>query len=725
MSSRLRTRAGPSDRLGSLAGAFAALAALGPLSAPLCGQQWTRLSAPFGEGAVGSISQNAALTCEWHRGRVLLWAGDRRLYDWDGSLWRHIQTVDVPRTLGTMLYDPVNARTLYADGAPPYARVRAWDGHGWQQIAAGPQVLGWCYDLLRTRVVALGYGSGVPQTWELNGNLWTQRTTVNTPPFGYLAFDVSRARTVLLGSPASGGVPQETWEYDGNDWSMVQSVNGSAGDLAPLVFDLAHSELLAVGNGIIRAWNGVTWTQRASNLATGRAPQVAYDAGSGRVLWMPETYPDRGLRTEFQLFAWNGSSVQMVADAPFPTPGIGASMVTDAGRGRVILFGGGTNNASINRNEVFEWDGSHWLDRTPATMPPVRGTSSLVHDPVLGRVLMFGGATYAPNGSQTAQFGDLWSWDGTAWTLLAPSGPPPRAGALLANDTQGHTLLLGGFAGTTGFNDLWQWNGTIWSPGPPPPAPAASTLQRVAFDAARGRLVLFRLRLTLATSQPIDILEFDGVSWQFRQTVQLACGTYAAATFDPVRNVCVYGDPGAHLEWNGTTASLPVTTGVLFNDAYYNNDGLFAYDLPAQRLLYYDGQELWGLSRGVYTVSDRGPGCTGGLGTQLTARGEPAPGHGEFAIDVLRCGAGAPFLLGLSYQNGAQAIGSTCTLYLAGTAHSLVGSADPLGNATVQLPVPFSFALRGFAFTAQAASIDPQSLLGFRLSSGLRVTIGD
>lgn len=695
-------------------------------SVPVRGQVWTRLSAPFSDG-IGGLTP--VLAYDWQRQRLLLWAGDRRMFDWDGPGWRHIHTANANRGFGAMLYDVGNSRMLYVYGTPPLARVQAWDGNSWQLLTGPntPLVTSWTYDAVRGLCVAIVDDNRVARTWELTGTIWSQRTTLNMPPFGAVAFDAGRGRTVLLGSSASGGVPQETWEYDGNDWTMLQSVNGAAADLVSLVYDFARSEVLAVGNGQIRAWNGTTWTQRAANLLTGRSPQVTWDAGSSRVLWMPWT--ELGTRWGFQLFAWNGSSVQMVADAPFPTPSIGGGMVSDVGRGRVVMFGGGNHsNASINRNEVFEWDGRRWLDCTPAVMPPMRASNSLAYDLAAGRVLMFGGATLAANGSQTALFADLWSWDGTAWTMLAAAGPPARARALLVHDGgRNRLLVIGGFVGTTALNDLWEWDGAVWSQGSSPPVPTAGTVaERAAYDLLRSRLVLFRLRLNpFSSTQPVEIFEFDGTTWLFRQTVQIGCGNHVAATYDIARAVTVFGDQNAHLEWNGTGAAVPPTTGFQSGDRYFNSDGQFVYELSSRRLLAYDGQELWALSSGPGSVTDLGPGCGAGAATQLTARGEPAPGHGEFAIDVLRCGSSAPFLLGFSFLSGVRPLGSGCSLYLVGGGDSLAGSADPAGNASVALPVPFHFALRGLAFSAQAASLDPQSPTGFRLSSGLRVTIGD
>ena len=103
----------------------------------------------------------------------------------------------------------------------------------------------------------------------------------------------------------------------------------------------------------------------------------------------------------------------------------------------------------------------------------------MAYDDARHRVLLFGG-----NGATT--LGDLWSWDGTRWTRLSTSGPPPRDDAVLVFDSWRQRLVLfGGRSGQTLLADTWEWDGTSWSQkgGAGPEA----RLHAVgAFDAERG-----------------------------------------------------------------------------------------------------------------------------------------------------------------------------------------------------------------------------------------------
>ena len=82
---------------------------------------------------------------------------------------------------------------------------------------------------------------------------------------------------------------------------------------------------------------------------------------------------------------------------------------------------------------------------------------AMVYDTARQRVVLFGGVS-APIGSVN----DTWEYDGTTWTQRTPaSAPPAREYPAMAYDsTHQVTVLFGGFPS---LNDTWLWNGTTWS----------------------------------------------------------------------------------------------------------------------------------------------------------------------------------------------------------------------------------------------------------------------
>ncbi len=136
----------------------------------------------------------------------------------------------------------------------------------------------------------------------------------------------------------------------------------------------------------------------------------------------------------------------------------------DSGRGRAVVFGGQGDEFDTFA-DTWEWDGNRWLERSPIQSPTARRHSSMTYDPVLGVVLLFGGAhTFG-----TQVFADTWAWDGSEWTELTPTTP-------VAVEDTNHTLAFDSARGrttlflTTQNSPAAQWSPTagtsIFAPSP-------------------------------------------------------------------------------------------------------------------------------------------------------------------------------------------------------------------------------------------------------------------
>jgi len=243
-----------------------------------------------------------------------------------------------------------------------------------------------------------------------------------------------------------------------------------------------------------------------------------------------------------------------------------ARVAYDAARSRVILFGG--NNFDTWFRDTWEWDGSAWIERFPATIPPGRSGHGMAWDAVRGRIVMFGGVGQGG----TALLGDTWEWDGTDWTQRTPPvSPSPRWSVAMTYDAARRvTVLFGG--GATTFqappapDAHWEWDGTTWSQGPAgPPVRFAAGL---AWDSARNRTVLFGgAAACMAFTCPTfgDTWEHDGAAWTRVATTGAPARTGHSTFYDPLRaatvvtggqSACfpacstVFGDTW---EWNGSS----------------------------------------------------------------------------------------------------------------------------------------------------------------------------
>ncbi|MEQ1567951.1 MAG: lamin tail domain-containing protein [Myxococcota bacterium] len=231
-------------------------------------------------------------------------------------------------------------------------------------------------------------------------------------------------------SPVDGGADGEKIE-DGQSldlvWSAVPATSHPPCESGLAVYDAARGEVLYVGNG-----------------------------GVSQQPWLKCN----------ETWTWDGADWVKRADtAHGPTWLLDASLAYDPVRERVVLFGGeklgGRQLAAAN--EVWEWDGVEWTNRTPAAaalQPPPMAEPGLQFDPVSERMLAFGGS------SHTVYLDDVWSWDGAAWQKVADTGP-----WTLRHTTWDGGALVGMGDGTPGFAgwSRMSWDGAAWSDTGPTP----------------------------------------------------------------------------------------------------------------------------------------------------------------------------------------------------------------------------------------------------------------
>src|SRR5262249_52813903 len=144
--------------------------------------------------------------------------------------------------------------------------------------------------------------------------------------------------------------------------------------------------------------------------------------------------------------------------------------------------------------DIWEWDGANWTQRVPAQSPPARQSAALAFDRTRGRTVLFGGSN--AGALPTLTFADTWEWDGTNWSPGGGAHAPPAGyqHALAYDSARGRTVLLGGVGAVppnVAFQDTWEWDGTDWTRRATASSPPARYGHVLAFDAVRGRTVLF------------------------------------------------------------------------------------------------------------------------------------------------------------------------------------------------------------------------------------------
>lgn len=199
--------------------------------------------------------------------------------------------------------------------------------------------------------------------------------------------------------------------------------------------------------------------------------------------------------------------------ADLPSGRYGHAMCYNSNDQKIYLFGG--NDAGGLVDDLWCWDGTNWVEITPATTSPdARMYATMCYLPAVDALVMFGGYVAAANnetwhydfsagdwveqnpatdpgiryghgmvyhkadeliymgfGFQGAIGGEdcyenMYSYDGTNWTLLAPTVTPgPRRNVSMVYDDHGQRIfLIGGqhYDTLTYYNDVWSYYDGQW-----------------------------------------------------------------------------------------------------------------------------------------------------------------------------------------------------------------------------------------------------------------------
>jgi hypothetical protein len=248
--------------------------------------------------------------------------------------------------------------------------------------------------------------------------------------------------------------------------------------------------------------------------------------------------------------------------------------------GQTVVFGHETG-ASYSPAATWVFDGKDWIHKLPAHTPPVRIGATMAYDPILKRVVLFGGVP--TTGSKADQIlGDMWAWNGTDWsTVAALAFPPPRAYGVMQTTAAGVLLFGGAAKGTCAGGvvcagpvaDTWLFTGVTWMQLSPAASPPARWGHVMADSPDTHTTLLFGGRD--ATQVFRDTWSFDGTGWTRLGKVG-APGPSSGAAYDPtskkiVTQADLYGAPSTAM-WDGKTWSYqrlypqpPVGAGLVYD----------------------------------------------------------------------------------------------------------------------------------------------------------------
>ena len=508
---------------------------------------------------------------------------------WDGWRWRSLPSPrsPSPRMRAAMGYDPHLQGVVLAAGfdGSDVGDTWLWQRDGWRRLweggpdqPHGPATM--VYDHARGQLVLVACCQPDTRrtlaTWVPDSTGW-RRLPNGLGQFSgaqlVAADDAVRGRVVVAGDAFDGTGLLQAWEWDGTRWSAAGPGPRPAFDpLAQLVWDplSAHVLYLRPGQGAAPetwAWDGHAWTQLPNGGPDWVSVALTVESTGAAVAFGGSVQED-----DFAVaWQWSGTTWEPqdhVAVAPAVTAAAG--VVHDPLTGGAVSFGG-----VITPDQTWRWDGVSWSRLRPPSSPPKRVLTALADDPGRHRVLLFGGA--APAGPELA---DTWTWDGRTWTEQHPAHSPPASGAavMAADPAHGVVVLVelccqaGVLAGSVA---TWTWDGRDWSRpllAQQPPSPSGAGM---AYDPATRRMLYASgIDPRVPDRSPSETWSWDGRTWTRIASLPRPPSTLARLATDSSTGHVVALVPAAParqsldtFEWDGSgwnlRGSLLLHAGVL------------------------------------------------------------------------------------------------------------------------------------------------------------------
>jgi hypothetical protein len=183
-----------------------------------------------------------------------------------------------------------------------------------------------------------------------------------------------------------------------------------------------------------------------------------------------------------------------------------------------------------------------WTEKAPNVSPPPLAGSAMTYDPAIGETVLFGGTDGFNDG--TGGSDDTWGWNGSTWSIIATTGPTPRAFMQMTYDAKSRSVVLfggegeDGSAGCESCADTWTFNGA-WTLQDPTTSPPSDFGYSMAYDPTIGKVVLAG-----GAGDPAHTWLWNGETWNrrssapFGSTVKLNTG--ATMTYDPSLKAVLY-----------------------------------------------------------------------------------------------------------------------------------------------------------------------------------------
>ena len=231
----------------------------------------------------------------------------------------------------------------------------------------------------------------------------------------------------------------------------------------------------------------------------------------------------------------------------------------DGTRGKVVV---------VRDGYVWAWDGTRWIVLS-TTAPALGSEYNVVFDPDTGKLY----ALFARPNTGDILFPNplrdvLFEWDGTSWTQSTTTNAPAAQTLMVTYDTVRRRIFAFGVTDSgAALAAMLDPLTNAWTTVTPPAAIAGMREATIAFDQARGRVVVGVPASIFAPVHGHAVLEWNGAVWS-SSTAAMSIPASWSLVYDPIaQRVLALGgaltaQTSAARAWNGVAwTDLPPIIG--------------------------------------------------------------------------------------------------------------------------------------------------------------------
>lgn len=267
-----------------------------------------------------------------------------------------------------------------------------------------------------------------------------------------------------------------------------------------------------------------------------------------------------------ETWLWNGSRWLQRFPATVPPARAVHSMIWDTTRNRVVMFGGRQSPVDIDKptvfvNDTWVYEDENWRQIESAQNPSVRQFAAMAYDRSRDRIVLYGGNVLNEDGETfTARF-DTWEFDGSQWTEIVSSSTPHVAKPILGYDAARNETIMVGLNETGTATVMYRYDAAnhAWTSVTPEKMPTCVNDGHMFYHEQRGRLRF--LGGVCASDTPLteEQFEWDNAAnkWQVITVGVQSRNSAQAVAFDPLRReVVMFGGTAAFGNVLGSQTSV-------------------------------------------------------------------------------------------------------------------------------------------------------------------------